>query len=140
MIKKLSLYLLVISLAWLPVQVTFASSFVISSHAAADIISIHSEAVQSNLSEASYSKVGNFKTGLADSSHCESIQKEKNCCEQSSACSQMGHDCTHCVSFIAMMQDAQQKFTTQSYTNNNTYNQRLTGVKNLSTYRPPCFI
>ena len=123
-IKKISLYLLVASLTWLPVQVTFASSFVMSSNTA----------MQSTLT----SPIAfNSQQQLEKSSHCDTTQHEKDCCSDGGACSQMD-DCNHCVSFIAMTLDAQQNFSPQQYTIQAIYNQRLTSVTSLSAYRPPC--
>lgn len=123
-IKQISLYLLIASLTWLPVQVTFASSFVMPSNSA----------MLSDLSSVST----NSHQQLDKSSHCDTTQHEKDCCNNGGACSQMDHDCNHCVSFVAMAQATQQKFSATHYPIQTIYNQRLTGITRLSAYRPPC--
>lgn len=129
-IKKISLYILIASLTWLPIQVAFASSFGMSSNTAKETT------LTSSMLNVSVSKQSSQQ--LEKSSHCDTTQHEKDCCSQGGACSQMDHDCSHCVSFVAMAQDVQQNNHPQNFTIRTSYNHRLTGVTSFSAYRPPC--
>ena len=132
-IKQISLYLLIASLTWLPIQVTFASAFVLSSN-----VATHNNSTPQFANVSQTDKVSQSAQPSDDMSHCKTMQDKKDCCSDGGTCSQMDHDCNHCVSFVTIAQDAQQKFSPQHYTNHNIYNQSLTGVTSLSAYRPPC--
>ena len=119
--KKISIFFLLISLAWLPTQVAFASSFVSSmSDSAIESAPLHRE-----------------KT-----SHCqmEMEQAMADCCGGDSVCNQMDNGCHQSVHFVAVTQDANQTILFSNYSNKNIYNHPLMSLSSLSAYRPPRFI
>ena len=120
--KKISLYILIISLGWLPIQVTASSSFFVSTSATAP-------------TELTSLSVG--QSDLAKSAHCETQQSVSDCCNDVNGCSHIDHDCNHCVSFVAMSQDFQTKILSSTYYLQHSYSQPLIGSSSHSEYRPP---
>ena len=118
--KKISLYILIVSLTWLPVQVTFAVS----------IVDIEKEVTFLSAS-----------TGQAN--HCNMTESThelaENCCTESmdTGCSQMEHDCHQSVSFVAMAQNYLTNNFLVSTTEKTIFNQNLNSIPSLSAYRPP---
>lgn len=120
--KKISTFILLISLAWLPVQVAFASSFVSSM---SDTNQVHSMDHSQNQEQ---------------TSHCQMEQAATDCCGEDSACNQMDNGCYQSVSFVAVTQDTHQTILYSSYSDKNIYNHPMIGLSSLSAYRPPRFI
>lgn len=117
--KKISIFVLLISLAWLPIQVAFASSFVSSMQdSAIESASLHQE----------------------ETSHCQMEQAMPDCCGEDSACNQMDNSCHQSVSFVAVTQDPHQTILYSSYSDKNIYNHPMISLSSLSAYRPPRFI
>jgi len=117
--KKISILVLLISLAWLPIQVAFASSYVSSMpDSAIESTPLHQE-----------------KT-----SHCQMEQAMPDCCDEDSACNQMDNGCHQSVHFVAVTHDANQSILYSSYSDKNIYNHPLISLPSLSAYRPPRFI
>ena len=117
--KKISIFILLISLAWLPIQVAFASSYVsFMSDSTIESASLHQE----------------------EPSHCKMEQAMPDCCGEDSACTQMDNGCHQSVHFVAVTHDANQPILYSKYSSNNTYNIPMIGLSSLSAYRPPRFI
>ena len=116
--KKISLFILLISLAWLPVQVAFASSF-----------------VSSLTSELQITQQEQDKKP-----HCQMEQVLADCCGQDSACNQMDNGCHQSGSFIAITAEASHSIFTPHHKTQNTYNYPMIGLSSLSAYRPPRLI
>lgn len=129
-IKKISLYILIASFTWLPIQATFAAVFIPPANMSMHSVS-KSPAMHLSLATQESQQLSNALP-------CHTTGQKKNCCNQADGCSQMGPDCNHCASFIAIAQGVQQPIIKQHYFIQHSYNNRLTGVTSLSAYRPPC--
>jgi len=128
-IKKISLYLIIAALTWLPVQVTLAASFIMPAN-----MTMQSNSA-SPVIDPSLARLGAQQ--IENTSPCHMNTHEEDCCSQTSACSQMGHDCNHCVSFVAITPSTQLQISPQHYSIQTFYSHRLTSVASLSAYRPP---
>ena len=126
LIKKISMFLLVISLGWFPIQVTFATSFVIPDSNAAQAATAASHATHKIKS--------NTDKSIA---HCNMHKELKDCCSNNSACEKSDQDCGHCLHFIAMTHERQQAIFLPLYAVQNSYAYTLSGITNISAYRPP---
>jgi len=118
--KKLVLHILIVSLTWLPVQVTFAVSVV---NPEKDVISLSAAAEQTN--------------------HCDMSSSAQeltdNCCADNmdGGCSHMEHDCHQSISFVAMTQNYLSNNFLLSTVQRTIFNQNLNSIPSLSAYRPP---
>lgn len=131
LIKKISTSLLIISLAWLPVQVSLAMSFTGSNIDKPDAVSRMSVRT---------AVVYQLKTLSAEKStgHCAMHNKLKNCCADESDCGQMEHDCTsHCLNFAAVTLEYSQIIIPERYRTKNSHASILSGITNVPGYRPP---
>ncbi len=132
LIKKISILFLVVSLGWFPIQVTFATSFVMSGSntvgvAAPTVTALHA-------AHKSLKNNDNIKQSMA---HCNKHKKLTDCCSGDSACGQDDRDCGHCLHFIAMMHERQPAIILPLYAVQNSYAYALSGITNISAYRPP---
>ncbi len=133
LIKKISIFLLVISLGWFPVQVTFATSFVMSDSSVARV----ARQVDTPTSLHAAHKAEKY-TADKSMAHCDMHEKNfKDCCSSDSACAQADQDCGHCLNFIAMTPEKQQAIFIPLYAVQNSYAYTLSGITNISAYRPP---
>lgn len=135
LIKKISMALLIVSLGWLPVQVASASSFFMSdSNAAKVMVAMQAD---SGLSLAVHENHNTEKSTAEKSAvHCEMHKITKDHCTNKSACNS-DQDCEHCLHFMAMAQVQQQANFLPFYSIQNSYAYSLSGITNVSAYRPP---
>jgi len=122
--KKIALYILVVSLGWFPIQVSYASSFSL------------------NQGSSSLSTFTNSISHIEKSSHCHTQDKadEMSCCDNASYCSQMGHDCSNSINFVAMTQEFPPIRLYSNATLQLSFNHRLVSSTAQLEYRPPRFI
>jgi len=134
-IKKISMCFLIIALGWVPVQSAFAASSML--HSSNDMIKALTQQISVN-TESQKRNPGLGATNHCDMAMADDVQQDKmNCCTQSGMCDQFGHNCNHCVSFIAITQNTQLKLFIPRYTIQHIYNSILIGMTSLTTYRPP---
>jgi len=127
LIKKISMLFLVVSLGWFPIQVTFATSFVLPIQSNTLTSSISSNQVIQNLLQKDETKQTN----------CKMHKMVSDCCHENSLCNSSGQDCSNCVSFIAMAHEQQQTYIIPLYSSHYTQNYGLSGLAVISNYRPP---
>jgi len=125
--KKISLILLLISIAWLPIQVAFASSFL--SAMTTDTVMPAQVSVQQD-------------TAQNQKPHCQmqGQMQGADCCSQDSTCNQMESGCGQLVSFVGLAQQPQQSVAIPDTILEYFYNQSLVSFSSLSAYRPPRYI
>ena len=123
--KKLSLYFLIASLTWLPIQLTMASSFSVNGVISKAMLNADTSSIEQNNSETS--------------EHCKTKKKVNDCCSNGGACAQMD-DCNHCVSFVAMPQTQISTFLTSMYSPQQPFVHLMIGSIRHSEYRPPRFV
>jgi len=135
LIKKISMTLLIISLGWLPVQVASASSFIMpDSNAARVMVAVQAG---SGLSLATHENHSTEKYTAEESTvHCEMHKITKDHCSNQSSCNS-DQDCEHCLHFMAMAHVQQQANFLPFYSTKNSYAYSLSGITNVSAYRPP---
>ncbi|MBN4080204.1 hypothetical protein JYT31_00930 [Beggiatoa alba] len=121
LIKKITMYLLIASLGWFPIQVTFASSFIMPAK-----VMLQADPQSSTTAQSNQDKKG-----------CDMHKFVKDCCSSNSACNPGDQECGHCLSFIAMTHDQQQINFPPRYVIQNEYAYCLTGMTNIPAYRPP---
>lgn len=152
LLKKISIFILVLSLGWLPIEVAFATSSIVVSKSlfTASANSSKNSQIKQHHSRLTVNQ-GNIESQpnlLLDSTikqasvektepHCAMHEKGKDCCNDKSSCGQMDQDCGHCLHFVAMLHwqyqtDFHALYLTQS---NDAYS--LNGITNISAYRPP---
>lgn len=130
LIKKISILFLVVSLGWFPIQVTFAASFVMSGSNTARVTvpaALHA-------AHKSLKNNGNLKQPMA---HCSMHKELKDCCSSDLTCDTNEQDCGHCLHFIGMTHERQQAIFLPLYAVQNSYAYALSGITNISAYRPP---
>ncbi len=131
LIKKISIVFLVVSLGWFPIQVTFAASFVMSGSNTARVIA----PAALHAAHKSLKNNDNLKQSMA---HCSMHKELKDCCSSDLACDTNNEqDCGHCLHFIAMTHERQQAIILPLYAVQNSYAYALSGITNISAYRPP---
>jgi len=123
--KKIALYLLVVSLGWFPIQVSYASS---------------SFAFIQDAS--SLSSVSNQISNTQKNTHCHTQEKAvaMTCCDGATSCSQMEHDCTNSINFVAMTQEFSSNVLISNNTLQRSFTHRLVSSLAQLEYRPPRFI
>lgn len=158
LIKKISMLLLVISLGWFPIQVTFAASFILSNSHSASVnpqnnttqnqhahrrnsisqLSSNSPAILPTIIP---TKEYSSEVSLSEkpASHCDMHEKGSNCCSDKASCGQMEQDCGHCFNYVAMLHGRDQTVFLAIYVVQNSYAHTLAGITNISAYRPPRF-
>jgi len=125
--KKISLIILLISIAWLPIQVAFASSFL--SSMTTDTVMQAQVSIQQDASQ-------NQKPPC----HMQGQMQDADCCSQDSTCNQMESGCGQLVSFVGLAQQHQQSVAIPDTILEHFYNYPLVSFSSLSAYRPPRFI
>ncbi len=151
LIKKISLLLLVVSLGWFPVQVTFATSFIMS-NAQSTGVKAKNNNVQNNNTRSNHANrrhnisQANFESKSAfpaiskiekSKSHCAMHEKGKDCCADKSDCGGMDQDCGHCFNFAAMLHEQSQANFQAIYIAQSSSAYTLSGIISISAYRPP---
>lgn len=128
--KKTMLYIVIAAVAWLPVQVAFAASFVMPASAPMQMTA-------TNPSSSVAAKQADAAKEQMNMAHCDMHKKVKECCQSDTACNMSDQECNKCLSFVAMSYLHQlPQFAIQYQTQYNFY-RPLIGTIQFLDIRPP---
>jgi len=144
-ITKTTIYIMMLMMAWLPVQSSFAQSFMLSGSGTNLNASTAEQSHQNHAMHGQYSQNQYNQDSVAqqDSSHCNTksyTQTSSDCCSSMTSCDIPNHDCQNCVSFVAITSSDLRMFSSQTLNITTSHQPTLTGIKHLLDDRPPCFI
>jgi len=133
--KKYILYLVIVAVSWLPVHVAFAASLSMPTLASVKTVTnIELSKMQvAPVAQVFRGATSSSMSSMGDMMHCDMPQAD--CCSDNATCNQM--DCSQCVSFVALAQQATPTIHHPLYRIQYSYHQPLMGLTTLSAYRPP---
>ena len=133
--KKTMLYIVIAAVAWLPVQVAFAASFVMPASAPVQMSATNPSS--SVAAKQSGPRMQDQAMEDMNMAHCDMHKKVKECCQSDTACNMSDQECSKCLSFVAMSYLHQlPQFAIQYQTQYNFY-QPLIGTSHFLDIRPP---
>ena len=128
------LYLIIAAVAWLPVQVAFAASFIMPVSTPVEM----SAGMTTNPSHGMVmtKSAGQVNAGMT-MAHCDMHKNVKQCCQSDTACNMSDQECSKCLTFVAMSYYYQQPHFVIQYQTQYHLPQPLIGTTHLTDLRPP---